>query len=98
MNSKPALEPLAPQRERIERVLAGLPPQEDGERSHLDQHLADDAENLHEEELDAGIAERLGDSSLTRALHARGPMAIPDQGSLIITSAPVMPAEVPRLG
>jgi hypothetical protein len=57
MNSKRAHQLLAPHRERIERELAGLLPQEDGELSHLNQHLADDAENLHAEELDAGIAE-----------------------------------------
>jgi hypothetical protein len=44
MSSKRGHQPLALQPERIERELAGLPTQEGGELSHLDQHLADDAE------------------------------------------------------
>jgi hypothetical protein len=95
-NSKPAHEPLALHRERIEREPAGLLRQDDGELSHLDQHLADDAANLDEEELDAGIAERLRRPSPTRALQPRGTVAIPDQRSLMTTSPALIPAEVLR--
>jgi hypothetical protein len=87
---------LALHRERIERELAGLLPQEGGERSQLEQQLADDTENLREEHLDAGSAKRLGVCSPRRALQPRGPAAIPDQGSLTTTSAPLMSAQVQR--
>ena len=81
MNSKRAHQPLALQPEGIERELTGLPPQEDGELSHLDQHLADDAENLQEEELDAGIAERLGDFRRRERSSPAGPRRYPINGA-----------------
>jgi hypothetical protein len=95
MNSKPALELLALHCERIERELAGLPPQEDGERSCLDQHVADDAENLHKDVLDAGNRGATRRSSPARAVQTVGPWRYPIK-ALLTTSAALMPAEVWR--
>jgi DnaK suppressor protein len=51
---------LAQNRERVERQLAELAGREDeDELSHLDQHPADDAQFLADEEVDEGVAERL---------------------------------------
>jgi DnaK suppressor protein len=54
-----ATELLRAERERIERALADLAPEDDAELSDQDQHLADDASNLYQEELDQGLAEEL---------------------------------------
>jgi DnaK suppressor protein len=48
-------------RERIERELAELVSDEDDELSHLDQHMADDAQRMEREELEQGLEERLRD-------------------------------------
>jgi DnaK suppressor protein len=55
-----ARELLARERRRIERALADLASREDtGELSRLDQHPADYATELFDEELGQGLAERL---------------------------------------
>ena len=59
MDSKRAAERLQAERSRIEQALAELGPGDDDELSDLDQHMADDATELFEEELDAGLAEKL---------------------------------------
>jgi DnaK suppressor protein len=61
MNEAHARELLSRHRERIERSLAELArtDQDDDELSHLDQHPADEATELYDEELDEGLAERL---------------------------------------
>jgi RNA polymerase-binding transcription factor len=59
MDPDRARELLASHRERIERLLPDLARAEDSELSHIDQHLADDATELHDEELDEGLAEQL---------------------------------------
>jgi DnaK suppressor protein len=46
-------------RERIERELAELARADDDELSHLDQHMADDAQRVQQDELDEGLEERL---------------------------------------
>jgi DnaK suppressor protein len=61
MDPARARELLATHRDRIERDLAALAPPDDGELSHLDQHMADDAQMLQEEELDEGLAVPLRD-------------------------------------
>jgi DnaK suppressor protein len=61
VNPERARELLDTQRKRIERALTDLRPADDSELSHLDQHAADDAQTLHEDELDEGLAERLRD-------------------------------------
>ena len=62
MDPARARELLAHERERIERTLAGLLRDSDqSELSNLDQHPADAATELFEEERDAGLAERLRD-------------------------------------
>ena len=59
MDPKRATERLQTERSRIEQALAELAPGDDDELSDLDQHMADDATELFEEERDAGLAERL---------------------------------------
>jgi DnaK suppressor protein len=59
VDPKRATELLQVERSRIEHALAELEPSDDDELSDLDQHMADDATELFEEERDAGLAERL---------------------------------------
>jgi len=59
MDDVHAAELLRRERLRIERALGQLGPDGDGELTHLDQHLADEATELFESERDAGLAERL---------------------------------------
>ncbi len=55
MDEARARELLAAERSRIERELAELEqPREDAELAHGDQHLADEASDLYEDELSAG--------------------------------------------
>jgi DnaK suppressor protein len=47
-------------RERVQKLLADTTQREDaGELSHADQHMADDAQFLADEEVDEGLRERL---------------------------------------
>ena len=51
---------LAQHRERLERLLADTTEREDDEElSHADQHMADDAQFLADEEVDEGLREQL---------------------------------------
>ena len=59
MEEARARELLTAERERIERALADLTRTPDDELSHVDQHPADAATDLFEDERDAGIAARL---------------------------------------
>ena len=60
MTEERARELLARERARIERALAGLAGREDeGELSHLDQHPADYATELFDEELEQGLEAQL---------------------------------------
>lgn len=59
MDEARARELLAAERQRIEHALADLTRGGGDELSHLDQHIADEASELFEEERDRGIAERL---------------------------------------
>ena len=59
MDEARARELLTAERARIERALADLTPATDDELSHVDQHPADAATDLFEDERDAGIAARL---------------------------------------
>ena len=59
MDPKRAAELLQAERSRIEQALADLEPGDEDELSDLDQHMADDATELFEEERDAGLAEKL---------------------------------------
>jgi RNA polymerase-binding transcription factor len=56
-----ATELLAAEHSRIEQALAELAPGDGEELSHVDQHVADDASELFEQERDAGLIERLRD-------------------------------------
>jgi DnaK suppressor protein len=59
MDPNQARELLARERRRIEEALRGLEREPDQELSHLDQHPADEATEVFEEERDEGIAEGL---------------------------------------
>jgi DnaK suppressor protein len=60
MDEARARELLALHRERVERALADLArSDDDDELSHLDQHPADEATTLYDDELDEGLADRL---------------------------------------
>jgi DnaK suppressor protein len=59
VDPKRAAELLQAERSRIEQALADLEPGDEDELSDLDQHMADDATELFEEERDAGLAEGL---------------------------------------
>jgi DnaK suppressor protein len=59
MDEARARELLSRQRERIERALTDLARSDDDELSHLDQHPADEATDLYDDELDEGLADRL---------------------------------------
>lgn len=69
MDPDRARELLAAERKRLEHELADLGVSPDGELSHHDQHPADEATELYQEERDAGMAERLRREleALTRA-------------------------------
>jgi DnaK suppressor protein len=60
MDEERARSLLAQHRERVERLLADTTHHEDDEElSHVDQHPADDAQFLADEEVDEGLRERL---------------------------------------
>jgi DnaK suppressor protein len=60
MDAERARSLLAENRARVEKLLADLAGREDEEElSHLDQHPADDAQFLSDEEVEEGLAERL---------------------------------------
>ena len=59
MDDARARELIAAERQRIERALADLERDEDGELSHVDQHPADQGSELFEQERDEGLSDRL---------------------------------------
>jgi len=59
MDADRARELLAAERARIERALTGVARTDDGELTTADQHLADDASELYQDELDEGLADQL---------------------------------------
>src|SRR5256885_15796927 len=59
MDEARARELLQGERDRIERQLRELSPQPDDELAHADQHLAEEATELYEDEYEAGLADRL---------------------------------------
>jgi DnaK suppressor protein len=60
MDDERARSLLAERRERLERLLADTSEREDDEElSHADQHPADDAQFLADEEVDEGLRERI---------------------------------------
>ena len=56
-----ARELLSRERQRIERSLADSERSRESELSGLDQHPADDADRLQQDEVDEGLAEQLRD-------------------------------------
>src|SRR3989440_12714623 len=59
MDEPRARELLQTERDRIKRQLRELQPQPDDELAHADQHLAEEATELYEDEYEAGLADRL---------------------------------------
>src|SRR3989442_1778574 len=59
MDSDRARQFLERERQRITHALHGLEPQPSDEPTTTDQHLADQASDLYEAELDAGLSEDL---------------------------------------
>lgn len=59
MESERARTLLARERERIEEALRAVAPSESDELTTIDQHLADQASDLTEAELDEGLADEL---------------------------------------
>ena len=73
MDADRARELLARERERVERALAGLRREDAGELADQDEP-ADQASDLYENELDAGLAEQLRETlaAVARAATRRG--------------------------
>ncbi|MEA2271768.1 MAG: DnaK suppressor protein [Solirubrobacteraceae bacterium] len=88
MDPQRAAELLKQARERIERALADLSEGGDEELSHVDQHLADEGSELFEEELDAGIAQRLRDE-LAAVERAEARLAAGKYGLSIESGEPI---------
>jgi RNA polymerase-binding transcription factor len=59
MDPDRARELLARERRRIVRSLGGLEPQESDEPTTTDQHMADQASDLYDNELDEGLSDEL---------------------------------------
>lgn len=59
MDSERARELLAQERRRIEQSLRGLTPRESDEPTTTDAHMADQASDLYDNELDEGLADDL---------------------------------------
>lgn len=59
MDSDRARELLARERQRIEQSLRGLTPRESDEPTTTDAHMADQASDLYDNELDEGLADDL---------------------------------------
>jgi DnaK suppressor protein len=59
MNSERARELLARERQRIVRRLGGPEPQESDEPTTTDEHMADQASDLYDNELDEGLSDDL---------------------------------------
>jgi RNA polymerase-binding transcription factor len=59
MDSERAKELLRRERGRIERSLRGLAPEDDDELGHPEDHFADDATDLAQDDLDEALAEQL---------------------------------------
>jgi DnaK suppressor protein len=91
MDQERARSLLAQHRERLEKLLADTEREDDEELSHADQHMADDAQFLADEEVDEGIRqelnreleaiaraeERLADGTYGRSIESSEP--IPDE-------------------
>jgi DnaK suppressor protein len=89
MDEERARELLAQNRERVERALAELTGREDEEElSHLDQHSADDAQFLADEEVEEGLAERLREE-LEAIERAEGRLAEGTYGLSIESGEPI---------
>lgn len=59
MDADRARELLARERHRIEQGLAGLTPQESDEPTTTDEHMADQASDLYDNEFDEGLSDDL---------------------------------------
>jgi DnaK suppressor protein len=88
MDEARARELLRAERERIERALEELAPADDGELTVQDQHLADDASELYQDELDEGLSDRLR-SELEAVERAEERLSAGTYGVSIESGAPI---------
>jgi DnaK suppressor protein len=83
-----AKELLAAERARIERRLRELGPLPDDELAHADQHLAEEATELYEDEYEAGLIERLR-AELEAVERAEARLAAGTYGRSIESGTPI---------
>ncbi|HEX6699255.1 MAG TPA: TraR/DksA C4-type zinc finger protein [Gaiellaceae bacterium] len=88
MDEARASELLATERARIERQLRELGPLPDDELAHADQHLAEEATELYEDEYEAGLIERLR-NELEAVERAEARLADGTYGLSIESGAPI---------
>jgi DnaK suppressor protein len=89
MDEERARSLLAQQRERVQRQLADTARSEgEGELSHVDQHMADDAQFLADEEVDEGLRERLQEE-LEAIERAEGRLAEGSYGRSVESGEPI---------
>jgi DnaK suppressor protein len=88
MDSARARELLARERQRITHVLGGLKPQESDEPTTTDQHMADQASDLYDNELDEGLADDLR-SQLAAVERAEARLAAGTYGLSIESGEPI---------
>jgi DnaK suppressor protein len=88
MNSERARELLARERRRIVQGLGGLAPQESDEPTTTDQHMADQASDLYDNELDEGLSDDLR-AELAAVERAEQRLAAGTYGLSIESGAPI---------
>ncbi len=93
MDESRARDLLAAERARIERALGDLAPQDSGELTTSDQHMADAASDLTEHEIDAGLVEQLRDE-LAAVQRAEGRLAAGTFGVSIESGTPIPDARL----
>jgi DnaK suppressor protein len=93
MDPDRARELLRAERERIEQALAQKAPEKPDELSDVDQHLADEATDLYDEELDEGLSGDLG-AELEAVERAEKRLADGTYGLSIESGAPIPDARL----
>ena|SRR5438270_6092056 len=88
MDEARARELLRAERERIERALRELRPPGDDELAHGDEHLAEEATELYEDEYEAGLADRLR-NELEAVERAEARLAAGRYGLSVETGQPI---------
>jgi len=88
MDEARARELLTAERARIERELAELRPEDDGELAHGDQHLGDEATDLYDDEVRLGRIDDL-DAELGRVEEAEARLAAGTYGISVVSGEPI---------